>query len=225
MADDFRISFTKSQGDVVSDNFVATGDLAFENESYERILPGPAGKLPEKMIASLSEENLNFDELNLNKSSSTALQFCQIINKISPSGQKILRKENLLNESVLGRITNDDINDLGLDESDLRTLRQIVLQCRLYEWKGMPSLNQTIRNHQIFQKLPFHDPATFELLKENNILSGNQLYLYTPLEKISSMFMTSDIPDSDKRAIIGGVGLAQYARNIVQRNKKMRTAL
>ena len=204
----------------MSDNFVATSDdLTFEKE-FE--LPvGAAGKVP---LAAFNSK-VKIEEINLKESSSATLQFGQILNKISPNGQKLLRNENLMNESVLGRITNDDIEELGLSPADLETLRQVVLQCRLYEWKRMPSLKQTIKSHQIFHKLPFHDAATFALLKEHNILSGNQLYLYTPLEKISTMFTASpNVPDKDKRAIIGGIGLAQYARNIVQRNKKMRNS-
>jgi len=161
------------------------------------------------------------------KEKEPGLTFGQIVEKISPEGQEKLKRENLLHVPVLARIANADYEQLGLSDKDLKLVREIVIQCRYQMMKRMKEpLEHTIKNHQIYKKMPFKSEATFKALERAQIKSGNQLYLFTSMDKIYEILNNSDdIPDEDKRMIYGGVGMAKYARKVLRHNnRRMRKA-
>merc|ERR1711953_105820 len=150
------------------------------------------------------------------------LTFEQIVEKISPEGQEKLKRENLLHVPVLARIANADCDQLGLSDKDLKIVREIVIQCRVQMMKRMKEpLENTIKNHQIYKKMPFKSEATFKALEKAQIKSGNQLYLFTSMDTIYKILNQNEqIPDEDKRAIYGGVGMAKYARKVLRHNNR-----
>lgn len=150
------------------------------------------------------------------------LTFGEVVEKISPEGQEKLKRENLLHVPVLARIANADYEQLGLSDKDLKIVREIVIQCRVQMVKRMKEpLENTIKNHQIYKKMPFKSEATFKALEKAQIKSGNQLYLYTSMDTIHKIFnQNTQIPDEDKRAIFGGVGMAKYARKVLRHNNR-----
>lgn len=151
------------------------------------------------------------------------LTFGEVLNEISADGRGKLEKENLLHEVVLARITNCDFESLGLNAADLKILRDIVIQCRVQMMKKLNQpLAKTIRNHQIFKKMPFYSDETFQALENANIKSGNQLYLYTTFEKIHQVLRSGKIPAEDRKAILGGIGMAKYARKVLEHNRRQK---
>jgi len=150
------------------------------------------------------------------------MTFEQIVEKISPEGQEKLKRENLLHVPVLARIANADCDQLGLSDKDLKIVREIVIQCRVQMMKRMKEpLENTIKNHQIYKKMPFKSEATFKALEKAQIKSGNQLYLFTSMDTIYKILNQNEqIPDEDKRAIYGGVGMAKYARKVLRHNNR-----
>ena len=150
------------------------------------------------------------------------LTFEQIVEKISPEGQEKLKRENLLHVPVLARIANADCDQLGLSDKDLKIVREIVIQCRVQMMKRMKEpLENTIKNHQIYKKMPFKSEATFKALEKAQIKSGNQLYLFTSMDTIYKILNQNEqIPEEDKRAIYGGVGMAKYARKVLRHNNR-----
>lgn len=171
------------------------------------------------------------EKLNLKEEQKPAtgpvLKFGEIVDKISPEGQEKLKRENLLHVPVLARIANADYEQLGLSDKDLKIVREIVIQCRVQMMKRMKEpLEKTIKNHQIYKKMPFRCEATFKALEKAQIKSGNQLYLFTSMDTIYNILNENElIPDQDKRAIYGGIGMAKYARKVLRHNnRRMRKA-
>ena len=76
------------------------------------------------------------------------------------------------------------------------------------------------KSHSLNQKFPFACPATFDALHQFGVKSANELYLYTSISRLHVLFETSQIVKEDQQAIMAGVGLAQYARNIARQNKR-----
>ena len=72
------------------------------------------------------------------------------------------------------------------------------------------------------QRFPFTSDATFAALHQFGIKSANELYLYTPIEKLHELFRLHQITDTDQRAIMTSYSLAQYARNIAKQNNRRR---
>jgi len=150
--------------------------------------------------------------------------FDEVMGKISAEGRSKLQKENLLLEVVLARVTNQDIAELELPPADVVILRQIIIQCRYHEHTrgGADALIRSVKSHSLYHRFPFEGASTFAALHESGIKSANELYLYTSISRIHHMFDQYQIQEQDQRAIMAGIGLAQYARNIAKQNKKHR---
>ena len=234
IAQGYEIQF-KTHGIVEKDEIVAP--VSFVEPS---VLPGrlsgparisgqmafpivPIPQFDEKL--KLKEEPVLKKELNLKEKpvlKPDQMTFEQIVNEISPEGQEKLKRENLLHVPVLARIANADYEQLGLSAKDLKIVREIVIQCRVQMMKRMKEpLEHTIKNHQIYKKMPFKSEATFKALEKAQIKSGNQLYLFTSMDTIYKILNENvQIPDEDKRAIYGGVGMAKYARKVLRHNNR-----
>ena len=182
----------------------------------------PLVPIPQKFEKLNLKENPVFAEPEKSVPKEPVLTFGQIVEKISPEGQEKLKRENLLHVPVLARIANADYEQLGLSDKDLKIVREIVIQCRVQMMKRMKEpLENTIKNHQIYKKMPFKSEATFKALEKAQIKSGNQLYLFTSMDTIYKILnQNQQIPDEDKRAIYGGVGMAKYARKVLRHNNR-----
>jgi hypothetical protein len=221
IADGYEIQF-KTHGVIEKDEIVS---FPVGSGLVEPCLPGRmAAPLPmEKPKPPMPvDEKLSMKNLNLKESKTGELTFGEIVEMISPEGREKLKKENLLHVSVLARIANADYEQLGLSDQDLKIVRDMVIQCRYQMVKRMKEpLSNTIKNHQIYKKMPFTNEATFRALDKAGIKSGNQLYLFTSVDQIYEILESdSNIPDEDQRAIIGGVGMAKYARTILRHNNR-----
>jgi len=224
IAQGYEIQF-KTHGVVEKDEIVSP--VSFE----PAVLPGrlTTGTQFNQVPIPQFNEKLNLKEVQ-QKTSSTetsptkgpVLTFGEIVEKISPAGQEKLKRENLLHVPVLARIANADYEQLGLSDKDLKIVREIVIQCRVQMMKRMKEpLEHTIKNHQIYKKMPFKSEATFKALEKAQIKSGNQLYLFTSMDTIYKILNSNEkIPDEDKRAIYGGVGMAKYARKVLRHNNR-----
>lgn len=225
IAQGYEIQF-KTHGVVEKDEIVAPVDIVERPVLAGRISTGnpfhvPIPQFNEKL--NLKEPGLVPDNRPKQKPVPTAeLTFEQIVEKISPEGQEKLKRENLLHVPVLARIANADCDQLGLSDKDLKIVREIVIQCRVQMMKRMKEpLANTIKNHQIYKKMPFKSEATFKALEKAQIKSGNQLYLFTSMDTIYKILNQNEqIPDEDKRAIYGGVGMAKYARKVLRHNNR-----
>ena len=230
IAQGYEIQF-KSHGIVEKDEIVAPVSIV-----EPPVLPGRAPRTSGQMALlvpipqfneklQLKEEPVLKKELNLKAKpvlKPEQMTFEQIVNEISPEGQEKLKRENLLHVPVLARIANADYEQLGLSAKDLKIVREIVIQCRVQMMKRMKEpLENTIKNHQIYKKMPFKSEATFKALEKAQIKSGNQLYLFTSMDTIYKILNENvQIPDEDKRAIYGGVGMAKYARKVLRHNNR-----
>jgi len=222
IAQGYEIQF-KTHGVVEKDEIVAPVSIVEPTVLPGRISIGNAFNVP---IPKQFEQKLKLREPEAPKAepvkTGPIVTFEQIVEKISPEGQEKLKRENLLHVPVLARIANADCDQLGLSDKDLKIVREIVIQCRVQMMKRMKEpLENTIKNHQIYKKMPFKSEATFKALEKAQIKSGNQLYLFTSMDTIYKILNQNEqIPEEDKRAIYGGVGMAKYARKVLRHNNR-----
>jgi len=205
----YRINFVKSTGnDVETDKLTLALPVDFDPPFV------PETKSKQQPVA--------LPKPSIEKKNDALYTFDDVMAKISPEGRDKLKAENLLLEVVLARVTNQEIDDLNLSHSDLVILRQVVIQCRYHEHTrgGTDALITSIKSHSLNQKFPFSCPATFDALHQFGVKSANELYLYTSISRLHVLFETSQIVKEDQQAIMAGVGLAQYARNIARQNKR-----
>ena len=227
IAQGYEIQF-KTHGVVEKDEIVAPVNIVEPTVLAGRLSAGPLqfhANIPQHF-----KEKLNLKEAAIGPVepkpvrlvNDKQMTFEQIVEKISPEGQEKLKRENLLHVPVLARIANADCDQLGLSDKDLKIVREIVIQCRVQMMKRMKEpLANTIKNHQIYKKMPFKSEATFKALEKAQIKSGNQLYLFTSMDTIYKILNQNEqIPDEDKRAIYGGVGMAKYARKVLRHNNR-----
>jgi len=224
IAQGYEIQF-KTHGVVEKDEIVAPVDIVERPVLAGRISAGTLqfhAQIPQHFKEKLNLEEPKPVQPIEAKPVQPILTFEQIVEKISPEGQEKLKRENLLHVPVLARIANADCDQLGLSDKDLKIVREIVIQCRVQMMKRMKEpLANTIKNHQIYKKMPFKSEATFKALEKAQIKSGNQLYLFTSMDTIYKILNQNEqIPDEDKRAIYGGVGMAKYARKVLRHNNR-----
>ena len=208
----YRINFVKSTGgDVVTDKLQCAMPVVFDPP----FMPGAEEKVLQKSQPKPEIKTPKVEKHDL-------YTFDEVMAKISQDGRTKLQSENLLLENVLARVTNQDIADLKLSDSDLVILRQIVLQCRYHEHTrgGADALTASIKAHSLYQKFPFKSDATFAALHSFGIKSANELYLYTSISRLHQLFSKMQIATADQQAIQAGIGLAQYARNIAKQNRR-----
>jgi len=221
IAQGYEIQF-KTHGVVEKDEIVAPVSIVEPTVLPGRISIGSPFNVP---IPKQFEQKLKLREPEAPKAepvkTGPILTFEQIVEKISPEGQEKLKRENLLHVPVLARIANADCDQLGLSDKDLKIVREIVIQCRVQMMKRMKEpLENTIKNHQIYKKMPFKSEATFKALEKAQIKSGNQLYLFTSMDTIYKILNQNEQIPEDKRAIYGGVGMAKYARKVLRHNNR-----
>jgi len=210
----YTINFVKSHQDtVVTDKLACALPVVFD-PPFE--MEGPMQQKQQQRQQQVAHvENNEKAEL---------YTFDEVMGKISAEGRSKLEKENLLLEVVLARVTNQDIAELELPPADVVILRQVIIQCRYHEHTrgGADALIRSVKSHSLYQRFPFEASATFAAMHESGIKSANELYLYTSISRIHHMFDAFQINEQDQRAIMAGIGLAQYARNIAKQNKKHR---
>ena len=219
MADGYQINFVKGTGgDVLTDKLACAVPVVFDPP----FAPIAEKSNPTKTLPTTN--NTTPAPTNTTSKKDELYTFDEVMAKISQSGQEKLRSENMLLETVLARVTNQDIANLGLGNADLVILRQVVLQCRYHEHTrgGAEALVASIKAHSLHQRFPFTSDSTFAALHQFGIKSANELYLYTPIEKLHELFRLHQITDTDQRAIMTSYSLAQYARNIAKQNNRRR---
>ena len=223
----YVVSFKKPANNVTTDE-IAIGDsprhsqLDFKPPQVKTPMLAGRAKAPSLSMAPLASSLAQIKPIDADVGVERNLSFNDMIGKISEAGRSVLKDQNLVHETVLARIKDSDINDLDLSQKDSDIIKQLAFQCRVKEQtQGPMTLATSIKNHSIFKIYPLKSKLTFKALKNSGIKSGNQLYLYTRIEQIHDIFREfPSIPDEDKQALMAGIGLTHYARNVIKRNDK-----
>ena len=144
------------------------------------------------------------------------VQFQRTLSKLSQNTISLLQRENLISEEVFSRVSDRELDELEIPESDATALKCIVVQARLHAARKLDLEKRPLMmpKNVITNALPINSKVTLKALKKHKMLNLN-LYTTCPVEDINAMFARYPaIPKEDRQNIFGGIALARYVQKI-----------